>query len=131
MNKILLFAFALAVFIAGCFHEPKASLVVKDCGTDEKCFEDAAQNCALAKVTVTSSTGAITAYEESKGYDGDNCVVYFKVTASQVPTFADKDMTCKFPKTTLSGFDAITSFNSQSAFTHCTGSLVEAIRSAG
>lgn len=128
------YTFALAIafflFIAGCFHEPKVGLTVKDCGSDRTCLENAARSCTLVKATIAASTGAITAYEEIKGYEGDNCLAYFRVVSSQYPIFADKDMTCKFPKAVIGTFDAITSFNSESAFTYCTGSLVDAIRSA-
>lgn len=131
MKYTFAFAFALFLFIAGCFHEPKTEVKeVKDCGTDRSCLEAAARSCTLSKATITASTGAITAYEEIKGYEGDNCLAYFKVTSSQYPIFADKDMTCKFPKAVIGTFDAITSFNSESAFNYCTGSLVDAIRSA-
>lgn len=126
MNKILLITLGLALFIAGCFHEPK----VKDCAADDACFKEAMKSCTLAKAKkVDPQSGTMEGM--IKGWDGDNCNVYIKVVDSPVPLLKDKDMNCKVPKADLTAFSEGGSFGGSKMLQMCSGSLIDLFKSLG
>ena len=127
MKKILLIALVLALFIAGCFHEPK----VKDCGTDDACFKEAMKSCTPAKALKKDPQSG-TFEGMVKGYEGDKCVINMKIVDAKIPLLKDKEMTCKVPKADLDGFSAGGSeFGSSKMLEQCSGSLIDLLKSFG
>ena len=126
MKKLFAVVFSLALFLFGC----AGGAAMKDCGSDEKCFEDAAKTCSPASLKKTDDTGTIQTMV--KGYEGNNCVLYMKISDSpQVPALKDKDMTCKFPKEALQSFSTQDTMQDQDIFKYCSGSLIDLLKSFG
>ncbi len=127
MKYTFAFAIALFLFIAGCFHEPK----VKECGTDEACFNEAAKTCSPARVTRTEQSGTMDF--SLKGWEGDKCVMYMKIIDSSVPLLKDKDMTCKLPVAELAKFGkgSGSKVGMEELSQWCSGSFIDLMRSLG
>ncbi|MFH1285390.1 MAG: hypothetical protein ABIH99_02290 [Candidatus Micrarchaeota archaeon] len=85
------------VLLFGC----TGSFSGKDCGTDMKCFNDAAEKCEAAEVTSKASgaEGLMRVWP-----DGDNCKLYYQVTkvpegsSEEIAKMEGLDMTCTVPK---------------------------------
>ena len=124
MKKLFLVLIGLALLIFGC-----AGKTVKDCETDQDCFKEASKTCTPAKVK--NSQSGMTMEALVNGFEGDNCIMNFKITESQaVPLFKDKEMTCKIPKASLGDFDTGSSGGNK-MLDWCSGSFVDLIKSFG
>jgi len=126
VKKILLIALVLALFIAGCFHEPK----VKDCGTDDACFKEAMKTCTPATAKKTDKGTSVEGLV--KGWEGDKCAINMKILDAPIPILKDKEMNCKVPKADLEAFSSGSSdLGSQKALEMCSGSLIDLMKSFG
>lgn len=124
MKKLWLVVMGLALLVFGCFAPP-----VKDCGTDKQCMDDAIKTCTSAKGTSTES--GMTTLGEVRGSEGNNCIIWAKISESPMPILKDKEMTCKIPKDQLSSGSMSNTLGSQNMFTMCSGSLVDLMKSLG
>ncbi len=127
MRMILVVLAALGLLLFGCAGQAP----VKDCGTDDKCFQDAISTCTPAKAVKTDQSGTYNGLV--KGYQGDKCVINMKIVESSVPILKDKEMTCNIPKDKLSGFSGGGSAigGGEDVFSMCSGSLVDLMKSLG
>ncbi|MBS3067704.1 hypothetical protein J4450_03310 [Candidatus Micrarchaeota archaeon] len=125
MRRIYLLVILMALFIAGCFHEPK----VKDCGTDEVCFQEAAKTCGPAKFKKTQESGTMEFL--LKGFEGDKCVLNMKVVDSPVALLKDKEMNCKIPVEEAARLSKGSAMDTSTIMGWCSGSLIDLLKSLG
>ena len=152
MKKIFTIAVLLiaVAVLSGCVAPVEEPVVVlKDCGSDQSCFEAAAETCEPAKITVLEEdeSSSMGMYSEIRGLEGDNCVLYLRVTQFEMNLPAiplepseqelfdqlqqgfkeleGKEMICKIPKEIIAGSDMLSMANPEEL---CTGSLIAAIK---
>ncbi len=141
---VLLIAVAV---LSGCVApvDEETGVILKDCGLDQSCFETAAQTCEPAKIAVSTEdeSSIIGMYSEIRGLEGDNCILYLRVTQFEMKTpdvpldsseqelfdslqlgfkmLEGKDMVCNIPKDIIAGSDLLSMANPEDL---CTGSLI-------
>jgi hypothetical protein len=115
---------------------------IVDCGSDRECFEDNMKTCTKSKVSITFGIEEellflMEAENEIKGLEGNDCVVYGKITkfelseeiqdlAEQFPDVVGKDMTCRIPLSVLSGHQQpIATMGPE--YNYCEGTYLDAI----
>ena len=148
MKKLFTIAILLLVtaILSGCVNPlDGTTLDLKDCGSDQACFEAAAETCEPAKIDVSTEDEAniMGLYSELRGLEGDDCILYLKVTkfemkSGEIPlspsdqemfdylqqSFKElegKEMICKIPKDLIAGPDLLSMSNPEEM---CTGSLI-------
>lgn len=149
LKKSLIFfgVFAL-MLLAGCNNGGGiAGAGLKDCGSDQKCFADAAKKCEPAKVSLTESVNQNSAqtYAESRGEKGGKCEYYMKIVKldisnapmagvsesfkakfiALIKSIEGKDLTCSIAKEQVQS----TTFALQkvSSSENCSGSLKDSV----
>lgn len=147
MKKVLaILGIFTVLLLAGCANGVK-SIGLKDCGSDKKCFNEAAIKCELAKVSLKENFNRNFAetYAESRGEKNGNCEFYMKLAkldVSNIPlqgvsenfktklielakSTEGKDLTCNIPKSQIQatsfGVDKISSSE------NCSGTLKDAL----
>ena len=148
MKKFLTVSVLLlaALALSGCLAlDGLAGLSLKDCESNQECFEAAAKTCEPAKVTAFSEDESISMdlYSEIRGLEGDKCLFYLKVTKFNLKTpdppldsseqelfnqmqqdlkkLEGNDMLCRIPKELISAKDLFSITNPAEI---CTGSLI-------
>ncbi len=152
MKKLFTIAVLLiaAAVLSGCVApvEGETGVILKDCGSDQSCFETATQTCEPAKIVVSTEdeSSIIGIYSEIRGLEGDNCILYLRVTQFEMKTsdvpldpseqelfdqlqegfkmLEGKDMVCDIPKDIIAESDLLSMANPEES---CTGSLITAI----
>lgn len=143
ITVLLIIVAVLSGCVAPVEEEPSAAL--KDCGSDQSCFETAAQTCEPAKISVLTEDEAsiMGIYSEIRGLDGDDCVLYLRVTQFEMKStgvplepseqelfdqlqkdfkmLEGKDLICKIPKELIAGEDLLSMATPEEL---CTGSLI-------
>ena len=149
MNKLFTIAILLIVtaVLSGCVAPVggETGVILKDCGSDQSCFETAAQTCEPAKIVVSTEdeSSIMGMYSEIRGLEGDNCILYLRVTQFEMKTagipldpseqelfdqlqegfkiLEGKEMVCNIPKDTIAESDLLSMTNPEDL---CTGSLI-------